>query len=165
LAPVKVEEKKYLGECECGCGTDLYGFSGHGRKMYVNSVHGNRARRQRAAAGEGQLTERRSSRANTVERSEPEPTPTARDPELVFRGKCACGCGSDVYGSKHAPQMKYVNSTHQIRANNARQARRRAASSSHAADPQKPLSNDLRPIRAAAASVSLSNFTARSPKP
>jgi hypothetical protein len=127
LAPKKAEEQKYLGKCECGCGTDLYGFSGHGRKMYVNVAHGKRARKQRAAAGEGQPAERRPSRANTVERSEPVPVPAKRDPELMYRGKCACGCGSDVYGSKYAPHMRYVNSAHQTRANNARAARRRAA--------------------------------------
>jgi hypothetical protein len=77
-------------------------------------------------------------RANFVERSEPVPTSADLDPELVYRGKCACGCGSDVYGSKHAPQMKYVNKAHQIRANNARAARRRAARNSRADDPQEP---------------------------
>jgi site-specific DNA recombinase len=137
-APAVVQEKRYLGECECGCGTDIYGVAGHGRKMYVNIAHGKRARRQRAAAGEGKPAERRPSRANTVDRSEPVPTPATPDPELVYRGKCACGCGSDVYGSKHAPQMKYVNSAHQIRANNARAARRRAARDGQTADPQEP---------------------------
>jgi hypothetical protein len=34
--------------------------------------------------------------------------------------------------------MKYVNSAHQIRANNARQARRRAARDGQAGDPQEP---------------------------
>jgi hypothetical protein len=133
LAPAKVAEKKYLGKCECGCGTDLYGFSGHGGKMYVNHAHGAKARRERAAAGLPPV-----SRANFVEQSEPVPTPAVLDPELVHRGKCACGCGSDVYGSKHASRMRYVNSDHQIRANNARAARRRAARNRQAADPQQP---------------------------
>jgi site-specific DNA recombinase len=133
-APAKVKEKEYLGKCECGCGTDLYGFSGHGNgKMYVNHAHAAKARRERAAAGLPPIR-----RANFVERSEPVPTPTVLDPELVYRGRCACGCGSDVYGSKHAPRMKYVNKAHQIRANNARAARRRAARNSRADDPQEP---------------------------
>ena len=134
-APAKVKkEKEYLGKCECGCGTDLYGFSGHGNgKIYVNHAHAAKARRERAAAGLPPIR-----RANFVERSEPVPTPADLDPELVYRGKCACGCGSDVYGSKYAPQMKYVNKAHQIKANNARASRRRAARNRQADDPQEP---------------------------
>jgi DNA invertase Pin-like site-specific DNA recombinase len=134
LAPAKVEEQKYLGKCECGCGTDVYGVSGHGRKMYVNTAHGKRARRQRAA-GEGQAAERQWSRARPVAPSEPEREAATRDPQLVYRGNCACGCGADVYGSKHAPQMKYVNSAHRTWINNARRGTDRDG---QAADPQEP---------------------------
>jgi site-specific DNA recombinase len=132
--PAKVKEEKYLGKCGCGCGTDIYGFDAPVPKMYVDHNHGAKARRERTAAGEAPPP----IRANMEVRSEPVPTPDALDPGLVYRGTCACGCGSDVYGSKYAPQMKYVNQAHQIRANNARLARQRAARKGQTVDPLEP---------------------------
>jgi hypothetical protein len=100
--------RKYWGKCECGCGSDLYS-NGHVPKRFLNEAH----------------------RMRAVRRAKP-----AKPEERKYLGKCECGCGSDVYGSKYAPQMKYVNKAHQIRANNAREARSRAARAGRAAEPQ-----------------------------
>ena len=55
----------------------------------------------------------------TVELSEPEPI---RDTELLYWGKCLCGCGTDIYATKYGPRKRYVNEAH-----GARFYRRRAA--------------------------------------
>ena len=46
----------------------------------------------------------------TMELNEPEPT--ARDTQPVYQGKCDCGCGTNVYGTKYGPRKKWVNKTH-----------------------------------------------------
>lgn len=104
-------KRVYMGKCECGCGTDLYGAEGR-QKRFVNSTHRSRFIRQRVAAGD----------ESVLERKRPPAT------ELIYVGPCGCGCGNDVYGNKYAAgHKKYLNQAHQIRANNRRAAERRKA--------------------------------------
>jgi site-specific DNA recombinase len=37
---------------------------------------------------------------------------TVRDTTPVYRGECACGCGTDIYSSKYGQPRKFVNRAH-----------------------------------------------------
>jgi hypothetical protein len=50
-----------------------------------------------------------------------EPEPAARDTRPVYQGKCGCGCGTDLYGTKYG-KKKYVNHAHRARADRRRLA-------------------------------------------
>jgi site-specific DNA recombinase len=43
---------------------------------------------------------------------EPERVAAARNTELVYQGKCGCGCGTDLYGSKYGAPKKFVDRVH-----------------------------------------------------
>jgi site-specific DNA recombinase len=51
-----------------------------------------------------------------------EPERASRDMDLLYLGKCLCGCGTDIYATKYGAKKKYVNEAHA-----ARFYRRRAA--------------------------------------
>jgi site-specific DNA recombinase len=48
----------------------------------------------------------------TVKLDQPERQEAARDTAQVLVGRCECGCGSDVYGSKYGNPKRYVNRAH-----------------------------------------------------
>jgi DNA invertase Pin-like site-specific DNA recombinase len=52
----------------------------------------------------------------TVELSGPAHPATASDKEPVYQGKCGCGCGTDVYGSRYGSPKKFVDQGHARRA-------------------------------------------------
>lgn len=53
-----------------------------------------------------------------------EPERAIRDTTPVYHGKCGCGCGTDIYGTKYGPKKKYVNNAHRVRADRRRAAAR-----------------------------------------
>ncbi|HEX7162888.1 MAG TPA: recombinase family protein [Trebonia sp.] len=59
----------------------------------------------------------------TVELSRPDRRVTIWNKELVYQGKCGCGCGADVYGSSYGSPKKFVDQAH---ARKAAYLRRRA---------------------------------------
>lgn len=60
----------------------------------------------------------------SVALSEPERMATIRDTESVYRGKCGCGCGTDIYSTKYGQPRKYVNGAHAQAAYRRRRAAR-----------------------------------------
>ena len=48
----------------------------------------------------------------SVALSEPERMATVRDTKPVYRGKCGCGCGADIYSTKYGQPRKYLNGAH-----------------------------------------------------
>ena len=48
----------------------------------------------------------------SVALSEPDRMATVRDTEPSTRGKCGCGCGTDIYSSKYGQPRKFVNRAH-----------------------------------------------------
>ena len=50
------------------------------------------------------------------------PEPAARNTELVYQGKCGCGCGTDIYGGIYGQKKRYVDGTHRKRAYRQRAA-------------------------------------------
>jgi hypothetical protein len=47
-----------------------------------------------------------------------------RDSTPVYRGKCECGCGTDIYSTKYGQPRKYVNGAHAQAAYRRRRAAR-----------------------------------------
>ena len=82
------------------------------------------ARKERVTVSQGSVSA-------SVELKEPEPI---RDMELVYQGKCLCGCGTDIYSTKYGPRKRYVNEAH-----GARFYRRRAAGREGHADDTEPV--------------------------
>jgi hypothetical protein len=82
------------------------------------------ARKERVTVSQGSVSA-------TVELKGPEPI---RDMELVYQGKCLCGCGTDIYSTKYGPRKRYVNEAH-----GARFYRRRAAAREGQADDPEPV--------------------------
>jgi site-specific DNA recombinase len=48
----------------------------------------------------------------TIELSGPDRLVTVRDNEPAYQGKCECGCGTDVYGSRYGSRKKFVDQAH-----------------------------------------------------
>jgi hypothetical protein len=48
----------------------------------------------------------------TVELSRPNRLVPVRDNEPVYQGKCECGCGTDLYGSRYGSRKKFVDQAH-----------------------------------------------------
>jgi hypothetical protein len=48
----------------------------------------------------------------TMELSGPDRLVTVRDNESAYQGKCECGCGTDVYGSRYGSRKKFVDQAH-----------------------------------------------------
>ena len=59
----------------------------------------------------------------TIELSGPDRLVTVRDNEPAYQGKCECGCGTDLYGSRYGSHKKFVDQAH---ARKAAYLRRRA---------------------------------------
>lgn len=78
----------------------------------------------RVTASKERLTVSQGPVSTTVALSEPQRLATIRDTEPVYRGKCGCGCGTDIYGIKYGPRKRYVNATHAARAYRRRVAAR-----------------------------------------
>jgi site-specific DNA recombinase len=66
----------------------------------------------RVTASKEHATVSQGSVSATVALSGPERMATIRDTEPVYRGKCGCGCGTDVYDSKYGNPKKFVNRAH-----------------------------------------------------
>jgi hypothetical protein len=66
----------------------------------------------RVTASKEGVTVSQGDRSCTVALGEPERMVAVRDPAQVYRGKCGCGCGTDIYGSKYGSPRKYVNNAH-----------------------------------------------------
>lgn len=47
-----------------------------------------------------------------LELSGPDRLVTVRDNEPAYQGKCECGCGTDVYGSRYGSRKKFVDQAH-----------------------------------------------------
>jgi hypothetical protein len=63
-------------------------------------------------ASREEVTVSQGDRSYTVALGEPERMATIRDTTPVYRGKCKCGCGTDVYSSKYGNPKKFVNRAH-----------------------------------------------------
>jgi site-specific DNA recombinase len=67
----------------------------------------------RVTASKERVTVSQGSVSATVELSEPEPI--VRDTTPEYLGKCECGCGTGVYGTKYGRKKRYVNEAHRAR--------------------------------------------------
>jgi hypothetical protein len=79
----------------------------------------------RIAASKERVSVSQGSVSATTELSEPERVATVRDTEPVYQGKCGCGCGTDLYGSRYGIPKKYFNQAHARRAAYLRRVRAR----------------------------------------
>jgi site-specific DNA recombinase len=66
----------------------------------------------RITASKERVTVCQGSVSTSATLSEPERMAAVRDTEPVYRGKCGCGCGTDVYGSKYGYPKKFVSRAH-----------------------------------------------------
>ena len=48
----------------------------------------------------------------TIELSRPDRLVTIWDKKPAYQGKCECGCGTDVYGSRYGSTKKFVDQAH-----------------------------------------------------
>ena len=67
------------------------------------------ASRERVTVSQGPISA-------TSDLSELERTAAIRDVEPVYQGKCGCGCGTDLYGSRYGSPKKFVDRVHSTRA-------------------------------------------------
>jgi site-specific DNA recombinase len=67
----------------------------------------------RITASKERVTVSQGSVSATMELGESEHIP--RDTTPVYQGKCECGCGTDVYGTKYGKRKRFVNGTHTMR--------------------------------------------------
>jgi hypothetical protein len=79
-------------------------------------------------ASRTEVTVSQGDRSVTVSLSEPERLAVIRDTTPIFRGKCGCGCGADLYGVRNGTPKKFVSPAHRERAKRQRQAADREAS-------------------------------------
>jgi hypothetical protein len=82
----------------------------------------------RVTADKEHVTVSQGSATATVALGKPEYV--VRETQAVYQGKCECGCGADVYGTKYGKRKRYINGTHRIRAD------RRRAAAAHEAQAQ-----------------------------
>jgi site-specific DNA recombinase len=87
----------------------------------------------RVTASREEVTVGQNDRSIMVPLNEPERQAMVRDTTPVYRGKCGCGCGSDIYGSRYGNPKKFVNAAHRQAAARRRWASRGNASPSPAA--------------------------------
>jgi site-specific DNA recombinase len=88
----------------------------------------------RLTASREQVTVSLGAESATAALSGPERIANARDTEPVPWGKCGCGCGTDVHGSKYGRPKRFVNATHAKR----ELRRRRAAAREGKPVPSSP---------------------------
>jgi site-specific DNA recombinase len=70
----------------------------------------------RVTASREQVTVTLGSKSATGALGEPQRMVTIRDTMPVYVGKCECGCGTDVHGSKYGRPKRFVDATHATRA-------------------------------------------------
>jgi hypothetical protein len=78
----------------------------------------------RVTASKERVTVSQGSVSASVPLSEPERMAPVRDTTPLYRGECACGCGTDIYSSKYGQPRKFVNRAHAQAAYRRRMAAR-----------------------------------------
>jgi DNA invertase Pin-like site-specific DNA recombinase len=76
----------------------------------------------RVTASKDSVTVSRGTVEGTAELSRPQRQPTVYDNQPLYYGKCGCGCGADVYGSRYGRPKKYVDQDHATRASYLRRS-------------------------------------------